>query len=404
MTNPFLRMEKYRQGRIKENEENKNLGDPTSQIKILKRKIQSRYFEEKISKSSIDKIKFHLRAFIGDSNVNTKRRLEHFEKEIYYQLQGYKDNISFSIALKEVHKKEKRKSRIYRFSKVLYSSIFILSAIFISLFLVYLFKPVIYIKLMGYLIFALITMVFVGWELTAFKTSKMNLLFTEWLEVYLNRENNKSNRALHSILQKIAGYLKHIVTLLLKINENIIALITKQEANKKGVLIYYTPAIISSFFFVLLENKLIKDPDDEKINIQRFIFSVFYMNRKDRSLGIYFNENNEKAGNVRKRLYKMLEKTQYQISNNINLLEKDKNKEEIKISQNVQDDVEYLYKEIMRSNFKLNIREDHFKCLMEIFFTIVNKNERIALDAEKYTVPFLRKVSKMLNTLIKNTI
>jgi hypothetical protein len=404
MKNPFLRIINYRQGRIRENEENKCFEDPTYHFKILDKKLQFGYFNREIPNLRADKIKFRLKSFSGDSNANAKRKLEYIDKSMYYQLGQNYDIYSFDMAIRKISKKEKVKALLYKISQSLFKLYIILFPILFVSHIIYILSPTKILNLFLTLFTALFYFIFILWIITAFNSSEINLRTTKWFKEYYKRKKNRTQKLLVKTYEKVIVELKHIKNINIKINKNIIALITKQEADKTGILKYYTPAIISSFFFVLLENKFIKDPDDEKINIQRFILSVFYMNRKERSLRIYFNEQNKKAGKVRGRLYKMLEKTHYQISNNFKLLEKDKNKEEINISQYVQDDVEYLYNEIMKSNFKLNIREDHFRCLMEVFFTNINQDERIVLDMNKYLAPCLNQVGKILDTIIKNAI
>lgn len=407
MRNTLLKIKKYRQEITKENEENKNLGDPTQHIKILKRKIKSEYLDQKIPSSRIDKIKSHLKYLSDDSNTNTKRKLEHFDKTIYIQLrENYDDNI-FNIAIDELYKKEKRKAFIYKISRSLFKLFTILFPFLLLSHIIFFFFPTKNFKLFLTIVDSLFDVMCILLILALISSSKLNLIMKYWLDEYFRRKKNRTQVLLIKVYEKTYSQLQHIKNLKIKINKNIIALITKQEANKTGILNYLTPPLIASFFFVLFKNNFLIVPGNTKTKIRDFLISTFdFSDYKPDSLKKYFNKNDKDSFNSRNKLHEMLEIAKSQVSKNINdfdLSISEQKKEKVYISESIREDVEYLYHEISKSKLKINMREDYFCCILEIFFSNPKKNERIILN-ENYAPKCLKEVYHLLDKMTLNTL
>ena len=402
MKNTLLRLKNYRKERIKENEENKYFEDPTYHFKLLDKKIRSGYLNKEIPNTKTDKIKFLVKSYSGDSNTNTKRKLEHIDKTAYYQLGQNYDSISFDMVIEEIYRNEKRKALLYKISRSLFKLYIILFPVLFISHIINICYPTKNLNLFLTILTALFYFVFILWGITAINSSEINLKTTEWFKEYYRRKKNRTQELLIKAYEKTYGQLKHIKNLKIKINKNIIALINKQEADKRGTLDYHTPPLISSFFYVLFKNDSFKETS--KINIRKSIYSIFnFGNYKFKALKRYFEDNDKTAVTRRSDLKILLKEAQNQIKNNFNA-PKEINIKNVNIPEKVKLHVELLINELKNLGVEFKIGDEVIHCILEVFFTKLEKNERIIISDEEYSKNCKIAASKKIGHLIDNAI
>ncbi|MCB2196772.1 MAG: hypothetical protein KQH79_12995 [Bacteroidetes bacterium] len=405
MNKIFKKIINYRKYRLQENQENKSFQDAEMFFRLLYRKAKSGYLHKKYPNKFKYRLNHFIRVFSGDSNANTKRKLNEIITKISFQTGKNIDHIDFAIALEKCIKQEKIRDLIYRVSKSLYLLLTrILFPVLLVISLIYLTFPRIELKMICLLGTALLDLIFILWMITSINTSQMNHKTVKWIQSYFHKLKNKPQEIIltqNRIIRKENNILKKEVR---NIQRIVAYAESRGEIDKSGKMDYHDPRLIASLFYMLWKNNIITKSSNITKELSDTLFSIFdFKKYRPSTIRNYFGDGYYQSPRFHGEAKELLEKTRYRIQNSINPLPKEIEKIEFEIPLDVKKDVTTVIKKLKESGFEVN-DEKYFQCMLEVSFTKIEKTERLRIDQNIYNIPFLLKVHKKLDKLIENTI